>query len=129
MYETYDCRQTLINAISVAFVNFSQNAKTIFSPRSNGIYKLMEEKNEIRLYFYDTSIHQIKQKQLPFILTETIIETMLFNMPSISTGSPSLKQTSQTPMILCKSSSIPLLDFSSEISAPKLLKYRRNSCA
>lgn len=51
-------------------------------------------------------------------LTETIIETMLFNIPSISAASPSLKQTSQTPMILCKSSSMPLLDFSSEISAP-----------
>lgn len=62
-------------------------------------------------------------------LTVTIIETMLFNMPSISTGSPSLKQISQTPIILCKSSSIPLLDFSSDISAPLLLQYLRNSCA
>lgn len=63
------------------------------------------------------------------MLTETIIDTMLFNMPSMSFGSPLLKHTSQTPMILCKSSSIPLFDFSSEISAPKLLRYLRNSCA
>lgn len=66
---------------------------------------------------------------LRFVLTETIIETMLLRMPSMSFGSPSLKQTSHTPIILCKSSSIPLFDFSSEISAPNPLKYRRNSCA
>lgn len=65
----------------------------------------------------------------PVPLTVTIIDTILFNMASISTGSPSLKQTSQTPIILCKSSSMPLLDFSSDISAPYLFKHLRNSCA
>lgn len=50
------------------------------------------------------------------------MDTMLFNIPSISWGSPSLNETSQTPIILCKSSSIPLGDFSSDISAPNFLK-------
>lgn len=63
------------------------------------------------------------------ILTDTMMETMLLRMPSISAGSPSLKQTSQTPMILCRSSSMPLVDFSAEISAPSPLKYLRSSWA
>lgn len=62
------------------------------------------------------------------ILTDTMIETILFSIASIS-DSFSLKHTSQTPTILCKSSSIPLDDFSSAISAPKLLKYFLSSKA
>lgn len=86
------------------------------------------ENNKLRKYFVKFMM-QLNLGKFYHQLTETIMETMLFKMPSISAGSPSLKQTSHTPMILCKSSSMPLFDFSSEISAPKLLKYRRNSWA
>lgn len=112
----------MINGSSGAFVNFSQNAKTMFSPRSNGICS-----RKIMLHYSIDLLMMLFIHRK--ILTETIMDTMLFNMPSMSVGSPLLKQTSQTPMILCKSSSIPLFDFSSEISAPKLLRYRRNSWA
>lgn len=52
------------------------------------------------------------------------IETMPLRTSStwFSFAFASLKQASQTPMILCRSSSIPLDDFSGEISAPRLLK-------
>lgn len=66
--------------------------------------------------------NQKKKNQINKNLTETIIDTMLLRIASISDGSPSLKQISQTPIILCKSSSIPFGDFSSDISAPKALK-------
>lgn len=62
-------------------------------------------------------------------LTKTSIETIPLRMLSISASGTSLKQASQTPIILCKSSSIPFGDFSSEISAPRLLKYARSSWA
>lgn len=69
------------------------------------------------------------QKDTFSILTETIIETILLRMASISDSLVSFKQTSHTPTILCKSSSIPFGDFSSDISAPRLLKYFLSSCA
>lgn len=42
---SYDWRHTLANGISGAFVSFSQKARTIFSPRSNGIWT--ENKNNV----------------------------------------------------------------------------------
>lgn len=62
-------------------------------------------------------------------LTNIMIETISFNTDSISLSFPSLKHASHTPIILCKSSSMPLGDFSSLISAPRLLKYTLSSCA
>lgn len=61
--------------------------------------------------------------------TKIMIETISFNTVSISFSFPSLKHASHTPIILCKSSSIPLGDFSSLISAPRPLKYTLSSCA
>uniref|UniRef100_A0A182KI20 Uncharacterized protein n=1 Tax=Anopheles christyi TaxID=43041 RepID=A0A182KI20_9DIPT len=60
---------------------------------------------------------------------DTMMETMLFSTASISSGecALSLKHTSQTPMILCRSSSIPLVDFSSLISAPRPFRNCRSS--
>jgi len=65
--------------------------------------------------------------QLITKLTKTSIETIPLRMLSISASGTSLKHASQTPIILCKSSSIPFGDFSSDISAPRLLKYARSS--
>lgn len=73
------------------------------------------------LTYYNLKIYKI--------FTTIIIDTMSFKTVSISLSFPSLKQASQTPIILCKSSSIPLGDFSSLISAPKFLKYILSSCA
>merc|ERR1712156_505419 len=51
------------------------------------------------------------------------METIPFRTSSICPAlAVSLKHASQTPMILCRSSSIPLSDRSAEISAPKFLK-------
>lgn len=57
------------------------------------------------------------------------METIALRTLSISTSFPSLKHASQTPIILCKSSSMPFGDFSSEISAPRLLKKDLSSTA
>merc|ERR1719348_204130 len=55
--------------------------------------------------------------------------TMPFMIPSTSASVASLKEASQTPIILCRSSSSPFSDLSSDISAPKDLKYARSSSA
>merc|ERR1712106_881326 len=55
--------------------------------------------------------------------------TMPFMIPSTSVSVALEKEASHTPMILCKSSSKPFSDLSSEISAPKDLKYALNSSA
>lgn len=71
--------------------------------------------------------HYLMPYQLITKLTKTSIDTIPLRILSISASGTSLKQASQTPIILCKSSSIPFGDFSSDISAPRLLKYARSS--
>ncbi len=61
--------------------------------------------------------------QVGHSLTSASMETIPLRTSSIlETSAPSLKQVSQTAMILCRSSSMLLVEHSGEISAPRLLK-------
>merc|ERR1719412_2018049 len=55
--------------------------------------------------------------------------TIPFRIPSTSASEASLKETSQTLIIFCKSSSKPISLLSSEISAPWLFIQARSSSA
>ena len=120
--------------IGKSFKNFFPVQKLIFGHFWNCKKKEFGQKNffrEIDLFDFTSFFgldfsNFLARRALVFsfsILTKANIETIPFRTSSIWLGLlTSVKQASQTPIILCKSSSIPFSDLSLEISAPSPLK-------